>query len=83
MKIYKKDKLEILQQRIPIVDRQGFILLQKTEENTDKTEKYFTEDRILIIVNKTETQSEIAPSSQKNNFDIKQTITTTLKHYFP
>jgi hypothetical protein len=54
-----KDMLEILQQRIPIGERQGLILLEKTEGNTDKAEKYFTEERISIIVNKTGIPSEI------------------------
>lgn len=81
-KIYK-DKLEILQQRIPIGERQGLILLEKAEGNTDKAEKYFTEERISIIVNKTGIPSEIALHHlQKNNFDIKQTIKTIEEKYF-
>lgn len=78
-----KDKLEILQQRIPIGDRQGLSLLEKAEGNTDKAEKYFTEERISIIVNKTEVQAEIALHHlQENNFDIKQTIKIIETKYF-
>lgn len=78
-----KDMLEILQQRIPIGERQGLILLEKTEGNTDKAEKYFTEERISIIVNKTGIPSEIAFRHLKeNNFEIKQTIKTVEKKYF-
>lgn len=81
-KMYK-DKLEILQQRIPIGERQGLILLEKTKGNTDKAEKYFTEERISIIVNKTGIPSEIALHHlQENNFDIKQTIKTIEEKYF-
>jgi hypothetical protein len=78
-----KDKLEILQQRIPIGDRQGFTLLEKTEGDTDEAEKYFTEERISIIVNKTGIPSEIALHHlQENNFDIKQTIKIIENKYF-
>lgn len=78
-----KDKLEILQQRIPIGDRQGLSLLEKAEGNTDKAEKYFTEERVSIIVNKTEVQAEIALHHlQENNFDIKQTIKIIETKYF-
>lgn len=78
-----KDKLEILQQRIPIGDRQGLALLEKAEGNTDKAEKYFTEERVLIIVNKTEVQAEIALHHlRENNFDIKQTIKIIETKYF-
>lgn len=78
-----KDKLEILQQRIPIGDRQGLALLEKTEGNADKAEKYFTEERTSIIVNKTGIPSEIALHHlQENNFDIKQTIKIIENKYF-
>lgn len=78
-----KDKLEILQQRIPIGDRQGFTLLEKTEGDKDEAEKYFTEERISIIVNKTGIPSEIALHHlQENNFDIKQTIKIIENKYF-
>ncbi len=78
-----KDKLEILQQRIPIGARQGLILLEKAEGNTDKAEKYFTEERISIIVNKTGIPSEIAfHHLRENNFDIKQTIKIIETKYF-
>ncbi len=78
-----KDKLEILQQRIPIGDRKGFTLLEKTEGDTDEAEKYFTEERISIIVNKAGIPSEIALHHlQENNFDIKQTIKIIENKYF-
>jgi len=78
-----KDKLEILQQRIPIGDRQGLALLEKAEGNTDKAEKYFTEEHILIILNKTGIPSEIALHHlRENNFDIKQTIKIIETKYF-
>ncbi|OVE58571.1 hypothetical protein [Chryseobacterium mucoviscidosis] len=78
-----KDKLEILQQRIPIGDRQGLALLEKTEGNADEAEKYFTEGRTSIIVNKTGIPSEIALHHlQGNNFDIKQTIKIIENKYF-
>lgn len=78
-----KDKLEILQQRIPVGDRQGLALLEKTEGNTDKAEKYFTEEHISVIVNKTGIETEIALHHlRENNFDIKQTIKIMESKYF-
>jgi hypothetical protein len=48
-----KDKLEILQQRLPIGDKHGLSLLKKTEGNLEKAEKQFLEEMIALATSKT------------------------------
>ena len=70
-----KDKLEILQQRIPIGLRHGLILLEKFDGDLNKVEKHFKEEMITLTRAKTGVKSNIAIRHLiKNNFDISLTI---------
>ncbi|MGH1519859.1 hypothetical protein [Chryseobacterium sp. JK1] len=73
-KIYK-DKLEILQKRIPIGLRHGLTLLEKTNGNVEKAEEYFRNEMVTLTANKTNVTNDIALKHLvKNNFDIGLTI---------
>jgi hypothetical protein len=70
-----KDKLEILQQRLPIGDKHGLSLLKKTEGNLEKAEKQFLEEIIALATSKTGVETKVALRHlSKCNFDIGMTI---------